>query len=103
MKIVKTFQPKIVIFTAVKNRCMLHRRVFVMMTAVDISTSNESLHTIKGFVKLCCFVVLVSINHGEPVLGICREYFLAYQVSISSNFRFYAKIKIMLSVNVHGS
>ena len=30
MKIVKKFQPKIVIFTAVKNRCMLHGRVFVM-------------------------------------------------------------------------
>ena len=26
----KTFQPKIVIFTDVKNRCMLHGRVFVM-------------------------------------------------------------------------
>ena len=30
MKIVKTFQLKIVIFTAVKNRCLLHGRVFVM-------------------------------------------------------------------------
>ena len=30
MKIVKENQPKIVIFTAVKNRCMLHGRVFVM-------------------------------------------------------------------------
>ena len=30
MKIVKKIQMKIVIFTAVKNRCMLHRRVFVM-------------------------------------------------------------------------
>ena len=30
MKIVKKFQLKIVIFTAVKNRCMLHGRVFVM-------------------------------------------------------------------------
>ena len=28
MKIVKKNQMKIVIFTAVKNRCMLHRRVF---------------------------------------------------------------------------
>ena len=32
MKIVKTFQMKIVIFTAVKNRCMLPRRVCVMAT-----------------------------------------------------------------------
>ena len=30
MKIVKKIQLKIVIFTAVKNRCMLHGRVFVM-------------------------------------------------------------------------
>ena len=33
MKIVKQFQPKIVIFTAVKNRCMLHGRVFIMLDA----------------------------------------------------------------------
>ena len=31
MKIVKKFQLKIVIFTAVKNRCILHGRVFVMV------------------------------------------------------------------------
>ena len=30
MKIVKKSQRKIVIFTAVKNRCILHGRVFVM-------------------------------------------------------------------------
>ena len=30
MKIVKTFQLKIVIFTAVKYRCILHGNVFVM-------------------------------------------------------------------------
>ena len=30
MKIVTKFQVKIVIFTDVKNRCMLHGRVFVM-------------------------------------------------------------------------
>ena len=36
MKIVKKFQPKIVIFTAVKNRCMLHERVFLMSPALAI-------------------------------------------------------------------
>ena len=37
MKIVKKFKPKTVIFTAVKNRCMLHGRVFVMMMSrVDV-------------------------------------------------------------------
>ena len=30
MKILKKIQLKIVIFTAVKNRCILHGRVFVM-------------------------------------------------------------------------
>ena len=30
MKIVKKIQLKIIIFTAMKNRCMLHGRVFVM-------------------------------------------------------------------------
>ena len=33
MKIVKKIQPKIVIFTAVKNPCMLHGRVFVMASS----------------------------------------------------------------------
>ena len=31
MKIVKKNQMKIVFFTAVKNRCILHGRVFVML------------------------------------------------------------------------
>ena len=32
MKIVKIIQLKIVIFTAMKNRCILHGRVFVMFS-----------------------------------------------------------------------
>ena len=37
MKIDKLFQLKIVIFTALKNRCILHGRVFVMnMIICDI-------------------------------------------------------------------
>ena len=39
MKIVKKYQVKIVIFTAVKNRCILHRHVFVMM--IKIKTTEE--------------------------------------------------------------
>ena len=31
MNIIKKFQLKIVIFSAVKNRCILHGRVFVML------------------------------------------------------------------------
>ena len=41
MKIVKKFQPKIVIFTAVKNRCMLHGRVFVMKHTLVSQTAHE--------------------------------------------------------------
>ena len=41
MKIIKKFQPKIVIFTAVKNRCMLHGRVFIMITRLDNATANK--------------------------------------------------------------
>ena len=44
MKIVKKIQPKIVIFTGVKNPCMLHGRVFVMeksaVTVFDPCSSN---------------------------------------------------------------
>ena len=41
MKIVKTFQLKIVIFKASKNRCILHGRVFIM----------SRLHTMWGVKK----------------------------------------------------
>ena len=37
MKIEKKNQLKIVIFTAVKNRCMLHGRVFVMYSVQFVS------------------------------------------------------------------
>ena len=53
MKIVKNIQPKIVIFTDVKNRRMLHGRVFVMCFFIPafvrelsntlIENSNRSL------------------------------------------------------------
>ena len=42
MKIVKTIYLKIVIFTGVKNRCILHGRVFVMRT-LSASKLNCSL------------------------------------------------------------
>ena len=41
MKIIKEFQPKIVIFTAVKNRCMFHGRVFVMFRLGDLFTEQK--------------------------------------------------------------
>ena len=37
MKIVKKIQLKIVILTAVKNRCILHGRVFVMDALVNVN------------------------------------------------------------------
>ena len=40
MKIVTKFQPKIVIFTAVKNRCILHGCVFVINPYVTIGLSH---------------------------------------------------------------
>ena len=48
MKIVKKFQLKIVIFTAVKNRCILHGRVFVMpfsfLAPDHIQNAMEKVH-----------------------------------------------------------
>ena len=58
MKIVKNFQLKIVIFTAVKNRCILNGRVFVMtklpthihcMTMTNISLNDKYMYFIDGF------------------------------------------------------
>ena len=45
MKIVKKNQLKIVIFTAVKNRCILYRHVFVMV----IKLSSKKASTEKIF------------------------------------------------------
>ena len=39
MKTVKKLQLKIVIFTAMKNRCILHRRVFVMLVLQAVQVS----------------------------------------------------------------
>ena len=41
MKIVNNFQLKIVIFTAVKNRCILHGRVFVMPSTQRKRNDNK--------------------------------------------------------------
>ena len=59
MKIVKKIQLKIVIFTAVKNRCILHGHVFVMgKVAVKLTCS-------------CCVfqpIILFSRCHGFSLL-----------------------------------
>ena len=41
MEIVKTNQLKIVIITAVKNRCILHGRVFVMSVLIFIEDKGR--------------------------------------------------------------
>ena len=62
MKKMKTFQPKIVIFTAVKNRCMLHWRVFVMELQNKCrlrTVSNKLIGShVKSFSLLDSHVVL---------------------------------------------
>ena len=47
MKIVKKFKAKIVIFAAVKNRCILHGRVFVMVLAVNMG-HLQTPHCVLG-------------------------------------------------------
>ena len=43
MKIVEKIQLKIVIFTAVKNRCILHGRVFVMISKFQVKKCDVFL------------------------------------------------------------
>ena len=45
MKIDKIFQLKIVIFTPVKNRCMLHGRVFVMFCSRHLGHMTKMVAT----------------------------------------------------------
>ena len=42
MKMVKKFQLKFVILKAVRNRCMLHGRVFVMKEQISIFSAGVS-------------------------------------------------------------
>ena len=56
MKIVKKNQMKIVIFSAVKNRCMLHGRVCVMKEVVG--SNPKSIFCL--FVFCVCLCVCVS-------------------------------------------
>ena len=54
MKIVKQFQLKIVNFTAVKNRCILHGRVFVMVrisVEVELDLIAIFKKALHGYVK----------------------------------------------------
>ena len=58
MNIVKQFQLKIVIFTAVENRCISHGRVFVMSRDILLSKRLKSLfglfsHLLHYFQFVC--------------------------------------------------
>ena len=50
MKKVKKIKLRIVIFTAVKNRCILHGRVFVMLPK-DQTIQNKFIFTAADFVS----------------------------------------------------
>ena len=50
MKIVQKIQLKSVIFTVVKNRCMLHGRVFVMKPHLNTLECNKILGVYTSFI-----------------------------------------------------
>ena len=72
MKIVKRFQLKIVIFTAVKIRCVLHGCVFVMIWA-EISGFN-----IFECQKFCHFIKSILSSTANATLCL----------NLNNNFRF---------------
>ena len=55
MKIVKKNQLKIVIFTAVKNRCMLHGHVFLMKSLEPECPSHTKSSRFLVLYVLCLF------------------------------------------------
>ena len=61
MKIVKRILLKIVIFTAVKNRCILHGRVFVMNCSIRILFSVST--TLGINISLNC--ILLAFAYGS--------------------------------------
>ena len=62
MKIVKQFQPKIVIFTALKNCCMMHGCVFVKFSGLITWLGKRDLIFLLVFNNYCNF--LVSVRRG---------------------------------------
>ena len=74
MKIVKKIQMKIVIFTAVKNRCMLHGPVFVMKAWCRQNLSKGILIFKKQGV--CFEKASFCLTHPELKLGHLSVFFL---------------------------
>ena len=60
MKIVKQFQQKIVILTAVKNRCILHERVLVMSVL-------ESTALLKSEITVCFLWLSLTVHSGSLI------------------------------------
>ena len=72
MKIVKRIQLKIVIFTALKNCCMLHWRVFVM---AELNKQGQYTPWVKNFeVKEILLVTLP--NYCKLRFDECYNYIL---------------------------
>ena len=55
MKIVKKIQMKIFIFTAVKNRCILHGRVFVMALHIK----KDKVQELQAFVLILKYLYYI--------------------------------------------
>ena len=73
MKIIKKIQLKIVIFTAVKNHCILHGRVFIMLLPLAVTVLILEIVTkIQNFVKLIFKTFIM-----KPKVRSSREAFLS--------------------------
>ena len=70
MKKVKIFQLKIVIFAAVKYRCILHGRVFVMR--YNRTPNNFAVNMKNGMIEFKKYISLLSLS--------------SVNISIKSNF-----------------
>ena len=73
MKIVKTIQLKIVIFTAVKERCMLHMHVFVMSQVKEklLDLIEQTFYKKEGKLYLTCNdknAFFTSADHYSPLV-----------------------------------
>ena len=78
MKKDKRFQLKIVIFTAVKNRCILHGRVFVMQgEGLYVHVQRRWGFVVNDFrifelVFVCIVVAICDLVHAvETMHGLC--------------------------------
>ena len=62
MKIVNKFQLKIIIFTAVKNHCILHGRVFVMQKYSTRRINHDVVQIFESLQQVFCFMITKGIS-----------------------------------------